>query len=457
MSSLRFAVALIVLMALEVPSDSGRILERFGADIVAGWLGQLVLLSMLIDGLKGTLPRATMLIPILFYLSYYLVFWVQGIHIRLESDELRKTNPKTILEFNSKLHSLVFEQAGVFAATHSIPAVYTKDSSYIQDGYVSYRLIARDEIKEYLSRNANDVQLLSVDWDNSIESNVRILRIPEHPLGKVITASVHDSNGEGLKDWNIGFETTSLSADGHVVGIFKSGYVHRLPIVPFFTIGCKFSSEPPKRRCQPEFATERVPIESRPDSVDRTLYPDPVSIMLGIKALSHYEIAHFRHSDLGADLSIRAAPGEDAAFGALRDIISGQSPPVSWKTGSLIAINPSRLAPFAAAMTKRFLDLSSNRRLRRSWSNSNRSGCWPPGSRPSAPANLRQYRTFCPTRQERITQYGITIPYCISGSRTQAPRCIRCIVTSIWRRTRPSGKGCWLLPPFAELVRRTAN
>ena len=357
-SSLRFAIALIVLMALEVPSNSGRILERFGADIVAGWLGQLVLLSVLIDALKGTLPRATMLIPILFYLSYYLVFWAQGIHVKLESDELRKTNPKTILEFNSKLHSLVFEQAGVFAATHFIPAVYAKDSSYIQDGYVSYRLFARDEIKEYLSRNANDVQLLSVDWDNSIQSNVRILRIPEHPLGKVITASVHDSNGEGLKDWNIGIETTSLSADGHVVGIFKSGYVHRLPIVPFFTIGCKFSSEPPKRRCQAEFATERVPIESRPDSVDRTRYPDPVSIMLGIRALSHYEIAHFRHSDLGADLATRAAPGEDAAFGALRDIISGQSPPVSWKTGSLIASNPSRLAPFAAAMTKRFLDLS---------------------------------------------------------------------------------------------------
>jgi len=55
---------------------------------------------------------------------------------------------------------------------------------------------------------------------------------------------------------------------------------------------------------------------------------------------------------------MRAAPGEDAAFGALRDIISGRSPPLSWRTSFLIASNPSRLAPFAAVMTKRFLDLS---------------------------------------------------------------------------------------------------
>ena len=357
-SSLWFAIALIVLMALEVPSASGRILERFGADIVAGWLCQLVFLSLLIDALKGTLPRAVMLVPIIFYSSYYFALWEQGIHVKLESDELRRTNPEKIVEFDSKLHSLVIDQADVFAATHSIPVVYARDPSYIQDGYLSYRLIARDKIKEYLTRNADDVQILSVEWDDSIQSNVRELRIPERPPHKVIAVIIHDDNGEGWKDWNIGFHTTSLSVEGQIVGIFKSGYVRRLPIVPFFTIGCKFSPEPPRRRCQADFATERVPIESRPDSVDRTLYPDPVSIMLGIKGLSKYEIAHFRNSDVGADPPMRAPPGEDAAFGALRDIISGRSPPLSWRTSFLIASNPSRLAPFAAAMTKRFLDLS---------------------------------------------------------------------------------------------------
>jgi hypothetical protein len=355
-SSLWFALALIVLMALEVPAASGRMLEKFGADIVAGWLGQLVLLSLLVDAARGTLPRAAGLIPLIFYVSYYLAFWEQGIHIKLESDELRKTNPKLILQFDSKLHSLVTDQADVFAATHSIPVVYTRDPSYLQDGFLSYRLIARDKIGEYLARNMDEVQILSVDWDDSIVSNVRVLRIPERPPNMIITASVHDDNGEGWKDWNIGFRTTSLSVNGQTIGTFKSGYVHRLPVVPFFTIGCKFSSEPSRRRCRADFTTERVPIESRPDSLDRTLYPDPVSIMLGIKSLSHFEIAH-HNSDVGGDLPTRATPGEDAAFGTLQAVINGRSPPLSWGTGFLIANNPSRLAPFAAAMTNRLIDL----------------------------------------------------------------------------------------------------
>jgi hypothetical protein len=357
-SSLWFATALIVLMALEVLSGPGRTLERLGADSVAGWLGQFVLLSLLIDALKGTLPRAAALIPLIFYLSYYLAVWEQGVHVKLASVELRRNNPGRIIKFDPKLHSLVIDQADVFAATHSIPVVYTRDLSYLQDGFLSYRLIARDKIAEYLARNTDDVQILSVDWDDSVVSNLRELRFPERPPNKIITVSAHDNVGEGWKDWNIGFRTTSMSVDGQIIGLFKSGYVDRLPIVPFFTIGCKFSSEPPRRRCQAEFATERVPIESRPDSVDRALYPDPVSIMTGIKGLSRYEIAHFHNSDGRADLPMRAAPGEDAAFGALQDIISGRSPPLSWRTSFLIANNPSRLTPFATAMTKRFLDLS---------------------------------------------------------------------------------------------------
>jgi hypothetical protein len=357
-SSLWFVVALIVLMALAVPSAPGHILQKFGADIVAGWLGQLVFLSLLIDALKGSLPRTIMLIPIIFYSSYYFAFWQQGIHVKLESDELRRTNPGMIVQFDSKLHSLVTEQANVFAATHSIRVVYERDLSYVADGYLSYRLIAKNEIEEYLRRNANDVQIFSIYLDDTIQSNAKELRIPERPSHKIINVTTYNDPDEGWNNWNIGFRTTTLSFEGQVLGVFKSGYVRRLPIIPFFTIGCKFSSESSKRTCQAEFATERVPIESRPNSVDRTLYPDPVSIMLGIKVLSDNQIEHFRNSELGDDPLMRGVPGEDAAFGALRDIVGGRSPPLSWATGFLIASNPTRLAPFAAAMTKRFLDLS---------------------------------------------------------------------------------------------------
>jgi hypothetical protein len=357
-TSLWFLIPLIVLMALELPSAPGRILQKFGADFVAGWLCQLVFLSLFIDALKGTLPRAAMLIPIIFYSSYYFEFWQQGVHVKLESDELRRTNPGMIVQFDSKLHSLVVDQADVFAATHSIPVVYQREPSYVRDGYLSYRLIARNEIEAYLRRNADDVQVFSVYLNDKIQSNAKELRIPERPPHKIISVSGYDDPGEGWKDWNIGFQINTASFEGQVRGVFKSGYVGRLPIVPFFTIGCKFSSETSKRTCQAEFATERVPMESRPNSVDRTLYPDPVSIMLGIKVLSDDQIAHFHNSDVGDAPPMRAAPGEDAAFGALQDVVSGRSAAISWAMSLLIGSNPPRLAPFAAGMTKRFLDLS---------------------------------------------------------------------------------------------------
>jgi hypothetical protein len=79
--------------------------------------------------------------------------------------------------------------------------------------------------------------------------------------------------------------------------------------------------------------------------------------MLGIKSLSHYEVVNFRNSYIGGNLLARAGPGEDAAFGTLQAVIDGRSPPLSWSTGFLVANNPHRLAPFAAAMTKRLTDL----------------------------------------------------------------------------------------------------
>ena len=210
-TSLWFVIPLIVLMALEAPSAPGRVLQKFGADFLAGWLCQLVFLSLLIDALKGTLPRAVVAIPIIFYSGYYLSYLEQGIHVDRESDELRRMNPGMIFKFDSKSNSLVTDQADVFAATHSIPVVYARDASYVRDGYLSYRLIARNEIEQYLRRNADDVQVFSVYLNDTIQSNAKELRIPERPLHKIISISGYDDPGEGWNDWNIGFETTAVS------------------------------------------------------------------------------------------------------------------------------------------------------------------------------------------------------------------------------------------------------
>jgi hypothetical protein len=354
--SLWFIVAFTVLLVAEIPVTSGSFLEKFGAANLAGWLGQFVFLSLLIDALRGALPRAVALIPLLFYSGYYFAYWRQGVEIARQSQELRKTNPKNIIDFDPRSYSLVMEKADLFAATHAIPVVYTHDASFVHDEYVAYRLFATDTIKQYLSRNDDDVQVLSVYWKDVFQSNVRELRFPERPKHPILSVAVNDDPGLGWSDFNVGFETTSVSLESRVIGTFRSAYVRRLPIFPLFTVGCKFSSEHSKRTCDAEFLAETYAIESRPDSVDRTQYDDPISIMLGIKALSRSEIANFR--GFSRETSPRAAPAEDEAFEALRAVIDGRRPALSWATASLISNDSSRLAPLALGMAKRFLALT---------------------------------------------------------------------------------------------------
>ena len=126
------------------------------------------------------------------------------------------------------------------------------------------RLIAREDIKKYLSIANDDVQILSIYWDEVIQQNVKELRYPERPPRAIISVSVRNEPGEGWRDWNIGERTTSLILETRVIGEFKTASVRRLSIVPFFTVACKSSARSSVRICQSKFMTEDEEIESRP-------------------------------------------------------------------------------------------------------------------------------------------------------------------------------------------------
>ena len=352
--SIWFIAALAALVLLEIPLTTGSFLDRFGADILAGWLGHLVLLSLLIDAVRGRLSRGVTLIPLIFYLSYYAVFWQQEIEITRKSEELRKSNPGRILDFDPDRYSLVMGDADVFAASYSIPIVYTWDPTFIRDKYISYGLIAREDIKKYLSVTNDDVQILSVYLDDVILSNIKELKYPELPRHAIISVSIRNEPGEGWRDWNIGQRTTSLVLETRVIGEFKTAYVSKLSVVPFLTVACQPSARSAMRMCWSKFMTEHEAIESRPESVDKALYDDPVSIMLGLKRRSKAEMINFR--SLTGTAPPRAAQGEDEAFEVLRAVIDGQNPTLSWTASMLVAGDASRLGPLAAGMAKRFLD-----------------------------------------------------------------------------------------------------
>jgi hypothetical protein len=328
-------------------------LEQFDAFVFEGWLLQLVLLSLLIDSLRGVLPREFLFIPVIFYSSYYFVLWAQNKHIAVESEQLMADNPAKILDFDASLYSLVTERADEFVASHYIPVAYIRESTNIGDQYESYRFMKTDDITKYLYKNNDGTQFLKVYLDDKLQSNVVVLRLNEQPKGHILSVEVRNDPGEGWKDWNIGTETTSLSLDNHAIGSFKRAFVRKLLAIPFFAVGCKTSAGSSKRNCYAEFITQELWIKSQPRSVDVALYDNPVSIMLGIRRLSKEEIA----GGISWDSPPRHPPGEDQAFDALRDVVEGRSPTLAWSTSILIANDEIRLAPFATAMAKRFLDL----------------------------------------------------------------------------------------------------
>ena len=351
--SLWFVVALFCLLTLELIPASGRFLEQFHSFVFIGWLLQLFLLSLLIDALRGVLPRELLFIPVIFYSSYYFALWAQNKHISVESEQLMAENPAKIIDFDPSLYSLVTERADKFAASHYIPVAYTYESTNIDDQYISYRLMKKDDISKYLYKNNDGSQILKVYLDDKLQQNVGVLRLVEQPKGHILSVEVRNDPGEGWKDWNIGTETTSLSLDNRVIGSFKRAFVRKLLAIPFFAVGCKTSAGSSKRSCYAEFMTQEIWINSQPSSVDVALYDSPVSVMLGIRRLSKEEIA----GRISWNPPPRHPPGEDQAFDALRDVVEGRSPALSWSTSVLITGDQIRLAPLASGMAKRFLDL----------------------------------------------------------------------------------------------------
>jgi hypothetical protein len=351
--SLWFVVALFCLLTLELIPASGRFLEQFDSFVFIGWLLQLVLLSLLVDALRGVLPRELLFIPVIFYSSYYFALWAQNKHISVESEKLTAENPANIIDFDPSLYSLVTERADEFVASHYIPVAYAYESTNIDDQYVSYRLMKKDDLSKYSYKNNDGSQILRVYLGDKLQQNVGVLRLVEQPKGHIVSVEVINDPGEGWKDWNIGTETTSLSLDNRVIGSFKRAFVRKLLAIPFFAVGCKTSAGSSKRNCYTEFMTREIWINSQPSSVDVALYDSPVSVMLGIRRLSKEEIA----GRISWNPPPQHPPGEDQAFDALRDVVEGRSPALSWSTSVLISGDQIRLAPFATGMAKRFLDL----------------------------------------------------------------------------------------------------
>ncbi|MBV9290550.1 MAG: hypothetical protein JO288_22490, partial [Hyphomicrobiales bacterium] len=335
-------------MFLELLPATGPILARAGAAYVAGWLVQFCLLAAAVDAARGALPRLVAVVPLLGYAGYWSAVWEQGQRVEIASEALQASNPDVVLAFDPDKHALVTDEAEAFAVSHVVPIVYSRDPSR-PDGYRSYRPAAGagEEASPKIEKSARNV-LEDASAGAAAAAPDRL----------IITSSVSDHPGDLWKDWGIGERTIKVAAKGMPLGVFRSGYVDRLPPLPFVTIGCTYAGAA-SRQCGAGFVTERVNVESRPRSVDRVSYDGGLSVMLKIAARSENDSVRSRDMKVmaGTESPSEPATADDAAFAELESLIKGGENELSSRTAQIVANNPSRLGPLAPLMVSRFLEL----------------------------------------------------------------------------------------------------
>lgn len=360
-------LSLLALLLIQPVPILGDALRSAGAAYVAGWLVHACLLSLVFEAFTHRVPTAVIFIPILCYTGYYVAREEQGWAVARKSTELKAANPGKILGFDPAVHSLVMKSAETFATSHAIPVAYEPEQSYKPEEFLSFRLLARNQVEAFLKAADAHGRVIDVRTNGTIQPSVAALSLPERPSKKIVSVNVRSAPARGWKDWEIAEASTVISLDGTIIGSFKSASAWLLPKFPLFSIGCSINDETTAHNCGVQLNWDSTEIDTIPESVDRTIFDDPVGIMLGVKKLTPKEIERFHNPQtvLAAPLDDPAKPAqdEDEAFSELSALVDGRSSNLTWSTGPLIAKNPQRLAPFTERMVARLIALDRSDRI----------------------------------------------------------------------------------------------
>ena len=350
--------ALVVLQLSPIP---GVYLMFMGGALIAGLVLHIFLIALFVEALAGRAPRVLIAIPIAAYGGYYVLLGHQAFQIAEKSAELRAANAGKVLRFDPSAQSLVTKEASEFVSRHAVAVAYQPASGFKPEGYLSFRLIRRDQCN--IPRDSQGrIATLGVFFGDQLQHAVCELRIPEKPEHKPIVATTRGDAEIQKHKWSISEYSTDFAIDGEVATSYRSASVWQLPRLPKLAIGCGLVSSKPAWECGADFITTHTTLDVVPAGIDRARYDSPLSVVLGIPKYTAEDLAHFQgFADNDAVLSrVAEEPQrvEDEVFRVLEDIIAGRNPKPTVNIEYSVAQNPTRLAPLAEGMAKRLAELS---------------------------------------------------------------------------------------------------
>jgi hypothetical protein len=262
-SILLFLFTGVLFLAQHLPVV-GVFLMILGAPLWSVVTINLGFLLMVKEAWDGTLPRAAVVLPCL-YFSIYAGITIAG-HWQLFRlrQEIGRNNRSVHVAFDPEQNDLVVE-AKVVGSTSSltkipenlveaydIPVVYGGNGNPRIASHLSYRVVAKKVCDTIGHRDPNVVSF-AFQENGAFNFNLCLLRQPEDPTKPVLTVAAKET--VETQDWLLPTKVSAITLSNASNQSFtlKGGTAAPFTWLPAPVIGCALDSAAPKWRCFAEF------------------------------------------------------------------------------------------------------------------------------------------------------------------------------------------------------------
>jgi hypothetical protein len=287
-------VVFAALIVLQVFPYTGIFLMLVAGGLITGLVLHVFLVALFAEACARRVPRFLIAVPLAAYGSYYALLSGQAYLIMQKSAELRASNPGQVLRFDPDTQSLVTKEANDFVTHYAIVVAYEPSPGTKPEGYLSYRLIRRDQCDTIRKDTQARIQVWGVSLNHVLQKSVCELRFPETPEHAAIVATRRGYEESWRRRWSTSEYSTELVVDGELVATYRSASVWRLPVLPMLYIGCALISSKPAWECGADFLTTHTPLDTVPTAIDRARYDTPLSVMLGIPKYTEQDLQNFQ-------------------------------------------------------------------------------------------------------------------------------------------------------------------
>jgi hypothetical protein len=363
-SILLFLFTGIAFLAQHVPY-LGVFLMILGAPLWSVVTINLGFLLMVKEARDGSLPRAVLVLPFL-YFSIYAGITIAG-HWQLFRlrQEIARNNQAVHVAFDAKQNDLVVEAKVVDSTSwlakvpenlveaYDIPVVYGQNGNPRSASHLSYRVVAKKAC-DSIGRSDPNVVTLAFQENGAFNFHLCLLRQPEDPTKPVLTVATEET--VETQNWVLPAKvsTITLTNPSNRSFTLKGGTAAPFTWLPVPVIGCALDSAAPKWRCFAEFERDAyAPLAGKNSrDIDHNANTAAIAAALGLVAMPASSRINEAASDAAAAQNLQSYQEKerDNELKRFHDLVTDLALP-DWQFPHLLQ-HPELTAADAPAMVR---------------------------------------------------------------------------------------------------------